>query len=138
MLAYAVGGIAFGVIADRFGRTRALMGSILVYSVFTFLCGLSQTVWQLALCRVGLGLGMGGEWASGAALVAETWSARDRGKALGLMQSAWAIGYGAAAVPLSSCRAGAGSGPFSAAYGPLLTSGSAAAPRAALWRARQV
>jgi MFS family permease len=99
LLASAVGGIAFGVIADRFGRTRALMGSILVYSVFTFLCGLSQSVWQLALCRVGLGLGMGGEWASGAALVAETWSARDRGKALGLMQSAWAIGYaGAAAV----------------------------------------
>jgi MFS family permease len=97
LLASAFGGIAFGVIADRFGRTRALMGSILVYSVFTFLCGLSQTVWQLALCRVGLGLGMGGEWASGAALVAETWSARDRGKALGLMQSAWAIGYGAAA-----------------------------------------
>jgi MFS family permease len=97
LLASAVGGIAFGVIADRFGRTRALMGSILVYSVFTFLCGLSQSVWQLAICRVGLGLGMGGEWASGAALVAETWSARDRGKALGLMQSAWAIGYGGAA-----------------------------------------
>jgi MFS family permease len=97
LLASAVGGIGFGVVADRFGRTRALMGSILVYSVFTFLCGLSQTVTQLALCRIGLGLGMGGEWASGAALVAETWPARDRGKALGLMQSAWAIGYGAAA-----------------------------------------
>ena len=97
LLASAAGGIGFGVIADRFGRTRALMGSILVYSLFTFLCGLSQTVWQLALCRIGLGVGMGGEWASGAALVAETWSARDRGKALGLMQSAWAIGYGAAA-----------------------------------------
>jgi MFS family permease len=97
LLASAVGGIGFGVIADRYGRTRALMGSILVYSVFTFLCGLSQTVTQLALCRIGLGLGMGGEWASGAALVAETWRARDRGKALGLMQSAWAIGYGAAA-----------------------------------------
>jgi MFS family permease len=97
LIASACGGIAFGVIADRFGRTRALMGSILVYSVFTFLCGLSQTVWQLALCRIGLGLGMGGEWASGAALVAETWSARDRGKALGLMQSAWAVGYAAAA-----------------------------------------
>jgi MFS family permease len=97
LLASAVGGIAFGIIADRFGRTRALMGSILIYSLFTFLSGLSQTVWQLALCRIGLGLGMGGEWASGAALVAETWSARDRGKALGLMQSAWAIGYAAAA-----------------------------------------
>ncbi len=97
LLASAAGGIGFGVIADRFGRTRALMGSILLYSIFTFLCGLSQNVTQLALCRIGLGLGMGGEWASGAALVAETWSARDRGKALGLMQSAWAIGYAAAA-----------------------------------------
>jgi MFS family permease len=97
LLASAAGGIFFGVVADRYGRTRALMGSILVYSVFTFLCGLSQNVWQLAIFRVGLGLGMGGEWASGAALVAETWRDRDRGKALGLMQSAWAIGYGAAA-----------------------------------------
>lgn len=98
LLASAAGGVLFGVIADRYGRTRALMGSILVYSIFTFLCGLSQTVWQLALFRIGLGLGMGGEWASGAALVSETWSARDRGKALGFMQSSWAIGYACAAI----------------------------------------
>jgi MFS family permease len=97
LVASAAGGLIFGVIADRLGRTRALMGSIVVYSVFTFLCGLSASVTQLALFRVGVGLGMGGEWASGAALVAETWDARDRGKALGVMQSAWAIGYGAAA-----------------------------------------
>jgi MFS family permease len=98
LVASAVGGIVFGVRADRRGRTRALMESIVLYSAFTFLCGLSQTVWQLAIFRVGVGLGMGGEWASGAALVAETWSARDRGKALGFVQSAWAIGYGLAAV----------------------------------------
>ena len=56
-------------------------------------------MWQLAVFRIGLGLGMGGEWASGAALVVRDLAARrDRGKALGLMQSAWAIGYGAAAV----------------------------------------
>jgi MFS family permease len=97
LLASAAGGVVFGVIADRFGRARALMGSIVVYSIFTFLCGLSTSVTQLALFRIGVGLGMGGEWASGAALVAETWDARDRGKALGVMQSAWAIGYGAAA-----------------------------------------
>jgi MFS family permease len=88
----AVGGVAFGVIADRAGRTRALMASILVYSLASFACGLSQTVAQLAACRVVLGLGMGGEWATGAALIAETWPASHRGKALGLMQSAWAIG----------------------------------------------
>jgi MFS family permease len=92
LAASALGGIAFGVIADRAGRTRALMASILVYSLASFACGLSQTLTQLAACRLVLGLGMGGEWATGAALVAETWSAAHRGKALGLMQSAWAIG----------------------------------------------
>ena len=88
----------FGVIADRFGRTRALMGSVLIYSVFTAACGLSQNAAQLAVFRICLGIGMGGEWASGAALVSETWPREHRGKALGLMQSAWAIGYGAAAL----------------------------------------
>jgi MFS family permease len=98
LVASAAGGMLFGVIADRFGRTRALMGSIVVYSIFTALCGFAQTVTQLAVFRVLLGLGMGGEWASGAALVSETWPAEHRGKALGLMQSAWAVGYGAAAI----------------------------------------
>ena len=98
LVAGAVGGVAFGVIADRYGRTRALMASILMYSVFTALCGVAQSVVQLAAFRIGLGLGMGGEWASGAALVAETWPDEHRGKALGLMQSAWAIGYALAAI----------------------------------------
>jgi MFS family permease len=97
LLASAAGGIIFGIVADRFGRTRALIGSVLVYSVFTAACGLAQNALQLAVFRVGLGIGMGGEWASGAALVSETWPAEHRGKALGLMQSAWAIGYGLAA-----------------------------------------
>src|SRR4029077_5353061 len=60
-------------------------------------CGLAQTVWQLAVCRFVLGLGMGGAWTTGAALVSETWPDRHRGKAVGLMQSAWAVGYGSAA-----------------------------------------
>ena len=98
LLASAAGGLIFGVIADRFGRTRALMGSILMYSVFTAACGFAQNVTQLAVFRVFLGLGMGGEWASGAALVSETWSAEHRGKALGFMQSSWAVGYAAAAI----------------------------------------
>ncbi len=97
LAASAVGGILFGVLADRIGRARALMGSILVYSVFTAACGLSSSIAQLAAFRVLLGLGMGGEWACGAALVAETWPARHRGKALGVMQSSWAVGYGLAA-----------------------------------------
>jgi MFS family permease len=98
LAASAAGGFVFGVAADRYGRTRALIWSILIYSVFTALCGVAQSVVQLAVFRIGLGLGMGGEWASGAALVSETWPAQHRGKALGLMQSAWAIGYGLAAV----------------------------------------
>jgi MFS family permease len=97
LAASAAGGMAFGVVADRVGRTRALMASILVYSLASFACGLSQTLTQLALCRLVLGLGMGGEWATGAALIAETWPARHRGKALGLMQSAWAVGEAIAA-----------------------------------------
>jgi MFS family permease len=94
----AAGGLVFGVIADRRGRTRALMGSVLLYSIFTGLCGLAQNMWQLAIFRVLLGFGMGGEWASGAALVSETWPAETRAKALGFMQSSWAIGNGAAAL----------------------------------------
>ena len=99
LVASAIGGVLFGVIADRIGRVRALVMSILIYSVFTAACGFAQTVRQLAVFRVFLGIGMGGEWASGAALVSETWPSEHRGKALGLMQSSWAIGYaGAAAV----------------------------------------
>jgi MFS family permease len=94
----AIGGILFGVFADRFGRTRALISSILVYCICTGLCGLVQTATQLAICRMLLGFGMGGEWAAGAALVAETWPDKDRGKALALMQSSWAIGYALGAV----------------------------------------
>lgn len=102
LICAAIGGILFGVFADRFGRTRALVSSILVYCIFTGLCGLVQTATQLAICRMLLGFGMGGEWASGAALVAETWPDQHRGKALALMQSSWAIGYalGAAVVAI--------------------------------------
>src|SRR5918911_3631011 len=98
LVAAAAGGIAFGVIADRLGRKRALIGAILIYSIFTAACGFAQSALQLAIFRVLLGLGMGGEWATGAALVSETFPARHRGKALAFVQSAWAIGYGLAAL----------------------------------------
>jgi len=97
LLASAAGGVLFGVVADRKGRTWALRASILIYSVFTAACGLASSVPMLAVFRVCLGLGMGGEWASGAALVSETWPAEHRGKALALVQSFWAVGYAAAA-----------------------------------------
>jgi MFS family permease len=98
LVAAAAGGILFGLAADRFGRTRALIGSILIYSVFTGACGFAQSAWHLMVLRALLGVGMGGEWASGAALVSETWPAEHRGKALGIVQSSWAVGYAAAAV----------------------------------------
>lgn len=97
LVASAVGGFLFGIAADRFGRRKALMASILIYSVFTAACGLATGVLMLAVFRIFLGLGMGGEWASGASLVSETWPARHRGKALGIVQSSWAVGYAAAA-----------------------------------------
>ena len=93
-----MGGVLFGTLADRRGRRVGIIGSVLTYSVFTAACGLAQTVWQLAIFRFLLGLGMGGAWTTGAALVSESWPDRHRGKAVGLMQSAWAIGYGGAAL----------------------------------------
>jgi MFS family permease len=98
LVASGLGGVLFGAIADRMGRRRAMIGSILIYSIFTALCGLAQTVSQLAVFRFLLGLGMGGEWTSGAALVSETWPDEHRGKAVAWMQSAWAIGYAGAAI----------------------------------------
>jgi MFS family permease len=98
LVAAAAGGLIFGAIADRFGRTRALIGSVVIYAIFTAACGFSRNIMELAIFRIMLGIGMGGEWASGAALVAETWSDKDRGKALGFMQSSWAIGYALAAL----------------------------------------
>lgn len=97
LLGGAAGGLFFGWVADRYGRTRSMIASVLLYSVFTAACGLSQTFWQFACFRALLGLGMGGEWASGAALVSESWSPKSRGRALAFMQSAWAIGFAAAA-----------------------------------------
>jgi MFS family permease len=92
LVASAIGGFLFGFIADRIGRTRSLMASILIYSIASGACGLSNTIAELAIFRFILGLGMGGEWSTGAALVAETWPAEHRGKALGFMQSTYAIG----------------------------------------------
>lgn len=114
LLASAAGGAVFGVVADRVGRARALMATILIYSLASGASSLAQTVFQLAVFRFLLGLGMGGEWTTGAALVAESWNAEHRGKALALMQSSWAIGEGLAALV-----AGALLGLGTIALGPL-------------------
>lgn len=97
LLASGIGGVLFGFIADRIGRTKALMLSILTYSVCSFASGLSTSILMLAVFRFILGLGMGGEWNTGATLVAETWPAHLRAKALSIVQSSWALGYAAAA-----------------------------------------
>ena len=98
LVASAIGGLLFGVVADRIGRTRSLMISILVYSLASAACAFSHSIPQLATFRFVLGLGMGGEWTAAAALIAETWRPEHRGKALGLMQSAYAIGEALAAL----------------------------------------
>src|ERR1700689_933610 len=98
LLASGIGGVGFGFLADRIGRKRALMLSILTYSVCSFASGLSTTVSMLAVFRFILGLGMGGEWNTGATLVAETWPDELRAKAIAIVQSSWAIGFAAAAL----------------------------------------
>ncbi|HJT17614.1 MAG TPA: MFS transporter [Thermoanaerobaculia bacterium] len=92
LVAGAIGGIAFGRIADAIGRVRAMTISILLYSFATAGLATSQALWQLLAWRTLVGLGMGGEWSCGSVLVAETWPAEHRAKAMGIMQSGWAIG----------------------------------------------
>jgi len=92
LIASAIGGIAFGRIADRVGRVRAMTISILLYSGATAGMATAQNLWQLIAWRVFVGFGMGGEWSCGSVLVAETWPAKHRAKAMGIMQSGWAIG----------------------------------------------
>jgi MFS family permease len=93
LVGWAVGGMLFGILADRFGRTRSLILTILIYAVFTGMAALSATWWQLALYRFLTALGIGGEWAAGAALVAEVWPEEKRAKAACILQSAWAAGF---------------------------------------------
>jgi MFS family permease len=98
LLASGLGGVLFGFLADRIGRKQALMASILTYSVCSFASGLATSIAMLAVARFVLGLGMGGEWNTGATLVAESWPAEFRAKAISLVQSSWALGFAAAAL----------------------------------------
>ncbi len=102
LLTSAVGGVGFGMLADRIGRAKALVYSILIYSVFTALTATARSLPELIVWRSLVGIGLGGEWAAGSVLVAETWPAEHRGKAIGLMQSGWAIGYIVAALLASA------------------------------------
>ncbi len=93
LIGWAVGGITFGILADRFGRTKVLMATIVIYALFTGAAPLSENWWHLAAYRFLTALGIGGEWAAGAAIVAETWPEDKRAKAAGILQSAWAVGF---------------------------------------------
>ena len=106
-----VGGVLFGYLADRLGRTRALMGTILLFSIASLGAATSQSVFQLLLWRALLGIGMGGEWASGAVLISETWPPAHRNKAISIMQSGWAIGYIIAALMAALILGGPAAGP---------------------------
>jgi MFS family permease len=96
--ASAAGGILGGVLSDRIGRARTLMLTVGVYSVFTFLSGIASSYEMLMVFRVFQGIGFGGEWAVGAILVAELVRPEARGKALGVIQSSWAVGWALAVV----------------------------------------
>jgi MFS family permease len=95
MVTSAVGGALAGALADQIGRVRVLLISIGSYALFTLLAGCSQSYEQLLLFSTLQGLGFGGEWAAGAVLVAEYSQASQRGRVVGAVQSAWAVGYAA-------------------------------------------
>ncbi|WP_141733551.1 MFS transporter [Oligoflexus tunisiensis] len=98
LITSAIGGWGAGVLADKYGRVRILQLTVLWFSFFTFLSGFTNSYEQLFFTRAMQGLGFGGEWSVGSILVAEMIQARHRGKAVGLVQSSWAIGWGAAAL----------------------------------------
>ncbi|MBI4000326.1 MAG: MFS transporter, partial [Nitrospira defluvii] len=98
LIGWAIGGIGFGMAADYFGRTKTLIATILIYAIFTGLAALAQEWWHLAMYRFLTALGIGGEWAAGAAIVAETWPEDKRARAAGILQSAWAAGFFLAAI----------------------------------------
>ncbi len=94
----ALGGAAAGVLADRVGRVKTLLITVITYAVFTVLCGFATSYEMLLVFRGLQGLGFGGEWAAGAILVAEYSKPEYRGRAVAFIQSAWAVGWGLAVV----------------------------------------
>ncbi|NWB94952.1 MFS transporter [Pseudomonas gingeri] len=98
LIASALGGWIAGILSDRIGRVRTLQLTVLWFAVFTFLCGFAQNYHQLLVARTLMGFGFGGEWTAGAVLMGEVIRAKDRGKAVGMVQSGWALGWGLTAI----------------------------------------
>jgi MFS family permease len=92
----AFGGWIAGMLSDRIGRVRVLQLTILWFSAFTFLSGLTNSFWELLAARSLQGLGFGGEWAVGSVLISEAINAKVRGRVVGAIQAGWAVGYGLA------------------------------------------
>src|SRR3984957_15573375 len=102
LLVPALGGWLTGVLCDRFGRVRMLQITILWFAVFTFLSGFTNNFNQLLICRGLQGLGFGGEWAAGSVLMGEVIRAKYRGRAVGVVQASWHLGWGLSAIVFSA------------------------------------
>jgi MFS family permease len=98
LIGAVVGGIVFGMLSDRIGRVRVLTYTIVVFAVFTGLCALAQGYYDLLLYRTIAGLGLGGEFGIGMALVAEAWPASMRARASSYVGLGWQLGVLAAAI----------------------------------------
>ena len=98
LISSALGGWGAGLLADRIGRVRTLQITVVWFAVFTFLSGMTTSFEQLLVTRSLQGIGFGGEWATGSVLIGEMIAGRHRGKAVGIVQSGWAVGWGAAAL----------------------------------------
>jgi MFS family permease len=96
LVGWSAGGLLFGMVADRWGRSKTMALTILIYSVFTGLTGFAQTPMQLLVLRFVAALGIGGEWGAGASLVAEVFPRTSRAVAAGILQSAAGTGFFAA------------------------------------------
>lgn len=92
MVGWAVGGFYFGIVGDKWGRAKTLSASVLVYSIFTGLSGFAMSWWDFCLWRFLMGCGIGGAFATGATLIAETVPPHSRAFALGMFQALSALG----------------------------------------------
>src|ERR1700728_2191869 len=98
LIGAVIGGIGFGMLSDRLGRVRVLYWAIVVFAVFTGLCAFSQGCWDLLIYRTLAGVGLGGEFGIGMALVAEAWPASKRARASSYVGLGWQTGVLVAAI----------------------------------------
>lgn len=105
LLSAALGGWAAGILSDRYGRVRILIFTICWFTLFGVLAGFTQSFEQMLVVRTLQGLGFGGEWAVGAALMAEVIRPEHRGKALGFVQSGFSVGWALSAVVMTALLA---------------------------------